>query len=146
MVIKMNNIQRDMNTASVKELLNKDRIALFSHIQANQGNKVFKHYKQNMLDLKSDTSPNIFDKDSDENHYNTLKKSYITDFKIPFTAPEKPKFTFIDLFAGIGGFRIALQELGGKSLFSSEWNIDSKKTFLANYGEIPFGDITKDQI
>ncbi len=62
---------------------------------------------------------------------------------VPFPAPENPKFTFIDLFAGIGGFRIAMQEQGGKCVFSSEWNAYAQKTYLANFGEVPFGDITK---
>lgn len=62
---------------------------------------------------------------------------------IPFPPPEKPKFTFIDLFAGIGGFRIALQRLGGKCVFSSEWDRYSKETYLANFGEIPFGNIRR---
>lgn len=63
---------------------------------------------------------------------------------IPFPAPAHPKFTFIDLFAGIGGFRIAMQTLGGKCLFSSEFDSQAQKSYLANYGEMPFGDITKD--
>ncbi len=63
---------------------------------------------------------------------------------IPFPAPKEPNFTFIDLFAGIGGFRMALQNLGGKCLFTSEWDEYSKITYQANYGEIPFGDITKE--
>jgi len=54
-------------------------------------------------------------------------------------------FTFIDLFAGIGGFRIALQNLGGKCVFSSEWDEQAQKTYQANFGETPFGDITKEQ-
>jgi DNA (cytosine-5)-methyltransferase 1 len=62
---------------------------------------------------------------------------------LPFPPTEKPKFTFIDLFAGIGGFRIALQGLGGKCLFSSEWDRHAKETYYQNYGEVPFGDITK---
>lgn len=56
-----------------------------------------------------------------------------------------PSFTFIDLFAGIGGFRIALQSLGGKCLFSSEWDTQAQKTYQANFGEIPFGDITQEE-
>lgn len=60
----------------------------------------------------------------------------------PFKPVDKPKFTFIDLFAGIGGFRIALQNLGGKCVFSSEWDAQAQRTYFANYGEYPFGDIT----
>lgn len=65
-------------------------------------------------------------------------------FDVPFPAPEHPKFTFIDLFAGIGGFRIAMQELGGKCVYSSEFDAQAQKTYMANYGEMPFGDITKE--
>ena len=60
---------------------------------------------------------------------------------IPFTPVEKPRFTFIDLFAGIGGFRTALQNLDGKCVFSSEWDQHAKQTYFDNYGEVPFGDI-----
>ena len=60
----------------------------------------------------------------------------------PFPAPTKGKFTFIDLFAGIGGFRLAMQSNGGKCVFSSEWNESAQKTYYANYGDRPYGDIT----
>ena len=62
---------------------------------------------------------------------------------VPFPEPQNPTFKFIDLFAGIGGFRIAMQNLGGACVFSSEWDKYSQKTYEANFGEIPFGDITK---
>ena len=65
-------------------------------------------------------------------------------FEVPFPAPEKPKFTFIDLFAGMGGFRLAMQAQGGKCVFSSEWNSYAQQTYFANFGEMPFGDITKE--
>lgn len=61
----------------------------------------------------------------------------------PYPAPKKGKFTFIDLFAGIGGFRYALQDLGGKCVFTSEWDAAAQKTYEANYGDKPHGDITK---
>jgi DNA (cytosine-5)-methyltransferase 1 len=57
----------------------------------------------------------------------------------PTTLP----FSFVDLFAGIGGFRIALEQNGGKCLFSSEWDRYSQKTYNAWFGEVPAGDITK---
>lgn len=65
------------------------------------------------------------------------------EYDIPFPPVKKPKFKFIDLFAGIGGFRMAFQNLGGKCVFTSEWDKFSKQTYEANYGEVPFGDITK---
>ena len=49
------------------------------------------------------------------------------------------------MFAGIGGFRLALQNLGGKCVFTSEWDKEAKKTYKANFGETPFGDITKEE-
>ena len=52
-------------------------------------------------------------------------------------------FQFIDLFAGIGGMRLAFENAGGECVFSSEWDKDSQKTYAANFGEIPQGDITK---
>lgn len=63
---------------------------------------------------------------------------------VPFPAPKNPKFTFIDLFAGIGGFRIAMQELGGKCVYSSEFDPQAQRSYFANYGDMPFGDITKE--
>ena len=61
----------------------------------------------------------------------------------PFAAPSRGKFTFIDLFAGIGGIRLGYQAQGGKCVFSSEWDSAAAKTYYANFGERPFGDIQK---
>lgn len=55
----------------------------------------------------------------------------------------EPDFKFIDLFAGIGGMRIAFQKAGGECVFTSEWDKYSQKTYEANFGEVPFGDITQ---
>jgi DNA (cytosine-5)-methyltransferase 1 len=65
--------------------------------------------------------------------------------KVPFPPPKDYKFTFIDLFAGIGGFRIAMQNLKGKCVFTSEWDKEAQKTYRVNFGEQPFGDITKEE-
>lgn len=57
--------------------------------------------------------------------------------------PGESKFTFIDLFAGIGGMRIAFESNGGDCVYSNEWNKYSQQTYFANFGEQPDGDITK---
>ena len=53
-------------------------------------------------------------------------------------------FKFIDLFAGIGGIRLAFEQNGANCVFSSEWDENAKKTYEANFHEKPFGDITKE--
>jgi DNA (cytosine-5)-methyltransferase 1 len=59
------------------------------------------------------------------------------------TASNHRAFSFIDLFAGIGGIRLPYQQSGGYCVFSSEWDKFSQKTYAANFGELPAGDITK---
>lgn len=62
----------------------------------------------------------------------------------PYAAdPDSAGFSFIDLFAGIGGIRYPFQKQGGHCVFTSEWDKFSKKTYAANFGEVPHGDITK---
>jgi DNA (cytosine-5)-methyltransferase 1 len=56
---------------------------------------------------------------------------------------KNPPFEFIDLFAGIGGFRSALDKLGGHCRFSCEWDKYSKRTYAAWYGDAPHDDIRK---
>lgn len=81
-----------------------------------------------------------------DNLYRAIQQKLFGNTSVPFPGPKEGKelFTFIDLFAGIGGFRMALQNLGGRCVFTSEWDKYSKQTYFANYGEYPFGDITKD--
>ncbi len=55
---------------------------------------------------------------------------------------DKNGFGFIDLFAGIGGFRVAGQNVGGRCLFTSEWDPYARKAYFINFGQFPFGDIT----
>lgn len=71
-----------------------------------------------------------------------LNETYL---KAPYRQTENSlcKFKFIDLFAGIGGIRLPFQKLGGACVFTSEWDKFAQKTYLANFGEMPSGDITK---
>lgn len=64
-------------------------------------------------------------------------------YEVPFPAPKNYKHTFIDLFAGIGGIRIPFDEMGYHCVFSSEWDARACQTYFANFGTVPFGDITK---
>lgn len=119
-----------------------DDSAIITHYLQNANTKYALPFENDALDLlygKDDVEQTGMVKEPDS-QYNLFPEL----FSVPFPAPENPKFTFIDLFAGIGGFRIAMQNLGGKCVYSSEWDAQAQKTYLANYGEVPFGDITKE--
>lgn len=101
----------------------------------------YKHKQDKKNPLWEDISDETVKKAAESPLENDLFADF---FNVPFPAPENPKFTFIDLFAGMGGFRLAMQAQGGKCVFSSEWNTYSQKTYFSNFGDMPFGDITKE--
>ena len=68
---------------------------------------------------------------------------YVTDMRRKQKDISNKQFSFIDLFAGIGGMRIAFDRAGGHCVYSNEWNKYSQQTYFANFGEQPDGDITK---
>lgn len=130
-----------------------NQLAVLTHYLHNNGYMVSEKNKQEIIYAvreflerkKSDKDDEITDEYVTEVAENPIGYNLFSDFfKIPFPDPAEPKFTFIDLFAGMGGFRLAMQAQGGKCVFSSEWNKYAQKTYLANFGEMPFGDITKD--
>jgi DNA (cytosine-5)-methyltransferase 1 len=122
--------------------------AAFTHYLHNHQNGVSQFYKKEAVQHVKRALENKY-----PNEYITsiaaekALQHMLFDLKrdVPFPEPEKPEFKFIDLFAGIGGFRIAMQSLGGKCVFTSEWDEQAKKTYEANFGEVPFGDITKEE-
>jgi DNA (cytosine-5)-methyltransferase 1 len=113
-------------------------LAHFTHYLQNAGNGVSHYFKKPaskyLINLKETLD---FVEDPEFQYFLPIK------WDIPFPIPAKPKFKFIDLFAGIGGIRLAFQNQGGKCVFTSEWDKFAKKTYEANFGEVPFGDITK---
>ncbi|MBR5577988.1 MAG: DNA (cytosine-5-)-methyltransferase [Lachnospiraceae bacterium] len=68
---------------------------------------------------------------------------YVTDMRRKQKDISNKQFSFIDLFAGIGGMRIAFDRAGGYCVYSNEWNKYSQQTYFANFGEQPDGDITQ---
>lgn len=122
-----------------------NRKAVITHYLHNYHNGVKKHYeKQAIQYLKQ-----IVEYKNHEEKLNIVSEVALQQLlfeveNVPFPTPINYTFKFIDLFAGIGGFRIALQNLGGKCVFTSEWDENAKKTYRANFGETPFGDITKE--
>ena len=94
---------------------------------------------QQTMDVGKMTDEQVWMVAEDPGQYNLFSDF----FNVPFPAPENPKFTFIDLFAGIGGIRIPFDEMGYQCVFSSEWDAKACKTYFANFGTLPFGDITK---
>lgn len=113
-------------------------MAHLTHYFQNNVNGVSQHYKQPATDYLFSLSETLnLVEEPQMQLYLPMK------FDVPFPPPEPYDFTFIDLFAGIGGFRIPMQEIKGKCVFTSEFNFHAQRTYEMNFGEIPFGDITK---
>ncbi len=123
------------------------QLAIISHYLHNVGRKSGSSYCEKAQGLLQDGLSSCADRDdSPVLKDSAFDRSLFPDFfSVPFLPCEKPKFTFIDLFAGIGGFRMAMQNLGGRCVFSSEWDAQAQKTYMLNYGEVPFGDITLEE-
>jgi DNA (cytosine-5)-methyltransferase 1 len=122
-----------------------NRKAVITHYLHNYHNGVKKHFKEEATQYLKE----IIEYKNEEENQDLVEEAALQQLlfeveDVPFPTPENYKFKFIDLFAGIGGFRMAMQNLGGKCIFTSEWDENAKKTYRANYGEVPFGDITKD--
>lgn len=120
--------------------------AILTHYLHNIHNGIARHYQEdaltilgNYVDYKQENKNSIVAEEA-------LQQLLFEVENVPFPTPENYTFTFIDLFAGIGGFRMAMQNVGGKCVYTSEWNKEAKKTYRENFGEIPFGDITKERV
>ena len=135
-MLKYSDIRKKLNINVTRPELSD--LANLTHYLQSQKNGVSDFYKKRAVEyiynLKQDSDP------IDEPYF---QEKLPIEWDVPFPPVEKPKFTFIDLFAGIGGFRLAFQSLGGKCVFTSEYNYFAQKTYEANFGEVPFGDITK---
>lgn len=125
-------------------LVEPEQKALITHYLHNVKNGVSRHYEKDALNFlrkfveyKNEDNKLIVEEDA-------LQQLLFEVENVPFPTPENYSFKFIDLFAGIGGFRLALQNIGGKCVYTSEWENAAKKTYRENFGEIPFGDITKE--
>ncbi len=122
------------------------RLAVITHYLHNQSNGVSRKFKQDAYSFTKEIIEYSFPEEKIPSVVaeDALQYLLFESREVPFPPPENPTFKFIDLFAGIGGFRMAMQELGGKCVYSSEWDEQAQKTYEANYGEVPFGDITKE--
>ncbi|MBX3290365.1 MAG: DNA cytosine methyltransferase [Acidobacteria bacterium] len=122
--------------------------AVISHYLHNKTNGVSGFYRGDAVEYVK----GILEKENPEKYFTledaetALQRGLFDEVDVPFKPIESPTFKFIDLFAGIGGFRMAMQDLGGKCVFSSEWDKEAQKTYRANFGETPFGDITKESV
>lgn len=100
-----------------------------------------------LLGLQDNGERTISGWERGEHHPSPSKLAQITGIQThtPFkqSSTAQTAFTFIDLFAGIGGIRLPYQQAGGRCVFSSEWDKFSQKTYAANFGELPAGDITQ---
>ena len=130
-----------MNHTANSKITLDEKGAVITHYLQNQSSQYAYTFEDKALEYLSEDQERVPGMLCDAEYSYDLFPELL---RIPFQCVPAPKFTFIDLFAGIGGFRIALQNLGGKCVFSSEWDAQAQKTYFTNFGEVPFGDITKE--
>jgi DNA (cytosine-5)-methyltransferase 1 len=123
-----------------------EKKAVITHYLHNIDNGVAAHFKKDALNFIKE----YIQYQEEENNLSMVAEEALQQLlfeviDVPFPTPQNYKFKFIDLFAGIGGFRLAMQNLGGKCVFTSEWDKEAQRTYRANFGEVPFGDITKEE-
>lgn len=129
----------------LRESLNYKK-AVITHYFHNFQNDVFNPYDRNVDDYIEECAKYQLGTEVDSPVYQDAFQQLLLEVEdVPFPTPENYTFKFVDLFAGIGGFRLAMQNLGGKCVFTSEWDKEAQKTYRANFGEVPFGDITKEE-
>lgn len=121
--------------------------AVLTHYLHNSKNAYSKIYKKDAVEFTKEILEYKYPDEEITSNVaeEALQYGIFDTFDVPFPPIKNPKFKFIDLFAGIGGFRLALQNIGGKCIFTSEWDKEAKRTYKVNFGETPFGDITKEE-
>lgn len=138
-------IKELINSKNKKEQnLNTEEQAVVTHYLHNVTNGNSKHYKKDALKAVKKIVEYNFNNDLHIAQEEALQQLLFEVKNVPFPTPNQHSFSFVDLFAGIGGFRLSLQNIGGKCVFTSEWNSAAKKTYRENFGEVPFGDITRE--
>lgn len=133
---KYSDIKEKLQIAVDKSTTND--LAHLTHYLQNHKNGISQYFKPSATEYLTELHEELnIIKEPDFQYYLPIK------WDIPFPPTENPTFKFVDLFAGIGGIRLAYQNNGGKCVFTSEWDTYAKKTYEANFGEVPFGDITQ---
>src|ERR1700677_47536 len=122
-------LKKKLKIESFKKL--DDGAAHLTHYLHNYKNGVSQSYKGEATKFYNELREEL----------NLIKDPELQDllplkWDIPFPAPLKIDYTFIDVFAGIGGFRIPMQELNGKCVFSCEYNYHAQRTYELNFGEV----------
>ena len=124
----------------------KDELAIVSHFLHNKRLGINVNFASEASLLMQELSAELLARQGMLGEPRMAEPDMFADFfNVPFLPKQGADFTFIDLFAGIGGFRLAMQAVGGKCIFSSEFNEPAQKTYFANYGDMPFGDITLEE-
>jgi len=132
-MLSYSNLKTELNIVTDHHL--NDGFASLTHFWQNFNQGTDLYYKEPAVKYLA----HLLQKDISEDDQLRLP----VKFDVPFPPNQHHFFTFIDLFAGIGGIRLGFQNAGGRCVFSSEWNKFARKTYESNFGEVPFGDITR---